>query len=210
MCDYTHLGVTQRCVVYTMCVIFTEYVVFAPIHCYAAFTLSVCSFTHFVLFCVFFSFLHKPSDFLHWLCLAQQIYAILSWNSFVVIYAFFGVNFLIQKFCPCKKKWQIWGMRRACARESKRWSWYIRSSVAAMCKEGWMGTLPSLRSLSSDWQDKPPTVPRKSWNTKHSVARCDWQVPLSMGFTRNWSQSWGWLPFSVFIAWTFWGFYQVM
>ena len=103
MCDYTHLGVTQRCVVYTMCVIFTEYVVFAPIHCYAAFTLSVCSFTHFVLFCVFFSFLHKPSDFLHWLCLAQQIYAILSWNSFVVIYAFFGVNFLIQKFCPCKK-----------------------------------------------------------------------------------------------------------
>ena len=86
-----------------MCVIFTEYVVFAPIHCYAAFTLSVCSFTHFVLFCVFFSFLHKPSDFLHWLCLAQQIYAILSWNSFVVIYAFFGVNFLIQKFCPCKK-----------------------------------------------------------------------------------------------------------
>ena len=110
MCDYTHLGVTQRCVVYTMCVIFTEYVVFAPIHCYAAFTLSVCSFTHFVLFCVFFSFLHKPSDFLHWLCLAQQIYAILSWNSFVVIYAFFGVNFLIQKFCPCKKndKYEVW------------------------------------------------------------------------------------------------------
>ena len=44
--DYTHLGVTQRCCLHNaMCVIFTEYVVFAPIHCYAAFTLNVCSFT---------------------------------------------------------------------------------------------------------------------------------------------------------------------
>ena len=31
----------------------------------------------------------------------------MSWNSFVVIYAFFGVNFLIQKFCPCKKMTNI-------------------------------------------------------------------------------------------------------
>ena len=97
------------------------------------------------------------------------------------------------------------------AGESIWWSWHIRSSAVAMwpCASR-QGTLPSLRSLSSDLQDQPPTVPHKSWNTKHSVARCDWQVPLSMGFTRNWSQSWGWLPFSVFIAWTFWGFYQVM
>merc|ERR1712208_203603 len=63
MCDYTHLGVTQSCVVYIMCLIFTEYVVFAPIHCYAAFTLSVCSFTHFVLFCVFFIFTQNHVTF---------------------------------------------------------------------------------------------------------------------------------------------------
>jgi hypothetical protein len=34
-CDYTCLGATQRCAVYTMCVIYTENVVFAPIQSYA-------------------------------------------------------------------------------------------------------------------------------------------------------------------------------
>ena len=95
------------------------------------------------------------------------------------------------------------------AGESKWWSWHIRSSAVAMwpcARRAWrQGTLPSLRSMSSDWQDQPPTVPHKSWNTKHSVARCDWHAPLSMGFTSSWSQSWGWLPFLLFIAWTFWG-----
>ena len=112
MCDYTHLGVTQRCVVYTMCVIFTEYVVFAPIHCYAAFTLSVCSFTHFVLFCVFFYFYTNQVCFytqcvvLHTFLLLGPINLDLRYfvaKSVFVIYAFSGVNFNLRKFCLCKR-----------------------------------------------------------------------------------------------------------
>ena len=41
MCDFTHLSVTHRCMVYSMCISFAEYIVFAPIQCYTAFTLSV-------------------------------------------------------------------------------------------------------------------------------------------------------------------------
>ena len=52
----------------------------------------------------------KPNlPFFSWL-LSPINYAILSWNLFVVIYSFFGVNFLIQKFCLCKKndKYEVW------------------------------------------------------------------------------------------------------
>ena len=39
-----------------------------------------------------------------------MIYAILSQNPFFVIYAFFSVNFILQKFCPCKRndKYEVW------------------------------------------------------------------------------------------------------
>ena len=70
---------------------------------------SVCNFTHFV--CIFL-FLHKPSVLLHSVC-CFDIFALLgpinlNLRYFVAkfvfeIYAFFGVNFIIRKFCPCKR-----------------------------------------------------------------------------------------------------------
>ena len=77
---------------------------------------SVCVVSHTLSYLGIFSFLHKPSDFLHWLCLAQQIYAILSWIHLSFFTRFIDVNFLIQKFCPCKKndKYEVWFSRVYC------------------------------------------------------------------------------------------------
>ena len=116
MRDFTHLSDTQRCMFYTICISLAEYVVFAPssvtqhLH-------SVCNFTHFVKFvyCVYFSFYFYTNQACFYTqCVVLHTFFIawpnISWFTlfcseirFFVIYAFFGVNFIIWKFCPCKR-----------------------------------------------------------------------------------------------------------
>ena len=72
MCDYAHLSVTQKCVVHTMSISF------APIQRYAAFIISVKFYTLFLLL--------GPIN------LDLRYFVA---KSGLVIYAFFGVNFIL-------------------------------------------------------------------------------------------------------------------
>ena len=74
-------------------------------------------------------------------------------TQFVVIYAFFGVNFILQKFCSCKKndKYQVWfrGTSLADRRVGlwlTSWKWWSRR-LTFRTGDRWRRTIPTTDKL---------------------------------------------------------------
>ena len=99
---------TPLCMVYTMCISFCTHPALSSFYTQWVISHTLCN------LCVFFFlFLHKMSVFLHLVCSFRHFFIALPnkfWFTlfcckihFFVIYAFFGVNFILRKFCLCKR-----------------------------------------------------------------------------------------------------------
>ena len=69
--------------------------------------------------------------------------------------AFYGVNFILQKFCPCKKKWQLWGMLVVCC---SKWQEQRKTCSRCLLFRPFCPGHQSFYSATScnNWSEKEP------------------------------------------------------